>query len=264
MSALHPGFAADQLQRIRVFLLRHQAGSGGEGVRKGDVAEFHGGIKDHGFGTAAQVHTEHRRPVEEVAGKVPVGDRVQTVRRGNGEPQRFSQVKAVHRICSPGQRTASQRQGIRMLGDFGEALTVAVQRPEMAHPPVREQDRLRLLEMGVTGDINIDVLAGPVEERFLKGTELRVQFGNDVQHPHAEIRDHLVIAAAPGMQLAAGGSDDLGQAAFHRGVDVLVRVLINEGAFADLLQHTVQPGVDHRPFLFRQDVTGADRLCPGL
>ena len=60
------------------------------------------------------------------------------------------------------------------------------------------------------------------QRRLQLAAERSIQLSDRVHHPQAEIGRHLVVAAAPGMQLAAHRADQFGQAAFDRGVDIFI------------------------------------------
>ena len=51
-------FGADEFGEVGVFLLRHGAGAGGEGFRKGDEAELGSGEEGDLFGEAAEVQAD--------------------------------------------------------------------------------------------------------------------------------------------------------------------------------------------------------------
>ena len=78
--------------------------------------------------------------------------------------------------------------------------------------------------------------------------------------PEAGVGGDLVVAAAPRVQLAARGADDLAQAALVGGVDVLVPGLDHKRARAPLRGHGGQPFHDRRSLLRRQH----PRLAEGL
>ena len=69
--------AAGQFQQIRVFLLRHQAGTGGEFIRHADKTELDGGIQDERFRHPAEVHPGQGGPEKEFNREITVRDGIQ-------------------------------------------------------------------------------------------------------------------------------------------------------------------------------------------
>ena len=65
-------------------------------------------------------------------------------------------------------------------------------------------------------------------------------------HVEPEVERDLVVAAPTGMELGAGTARDLGDAAFDRGVDVLVGGSEREGAVGQLRADPIERGMDHR------------------
>ncbi len=88
---------------------------------------------------------------------------------------------------------------------------------------MRQQHRLRVLQVGAAGQHRAGVLGGLGDE----GVDDVEDTGDDaavgVAQPHPEQRGNLVVAGAPGAQLAAQlGADSVQQPAFEGGVHVFV------------------------------------------
>src|SRR4051812_42954189 len=73
------------------------------------------------------------------------------------------------------------------------------------------------------------------------------------QHPQAKIRGDLVVAAAPSMQLTSQWADQLSQAAFGGGMDILVRFGKGEDSAFEFRADSLKPGNDAFGFVFGQD-----------
>ena len=69
---------------------------------------------------------------------------------------------------------------------------------------VRQRGHLRALQVRVGRYHGVDVRAGTVGEHGLQGGERRVLAFHDAAQVQAHVGDHLVVAAAPGVQLGAG------------------------------------------------------------
>src|SRR5258708_1690260 len=79
------GLAANQLQRVRVFLLRHGAASRRIRLGQQDEAVLGGGKQNELLGPAAQVDGNHRERVDELDGEVAVAGGVHAVGGGAAE-----------------------------------------------------------------------------------------------------------------------------------------------------------------------------------
>ena len=77
---------------------------------------------------------------------------------------------------------------------------------------------------------------GAIGQRAHHVGDLRRQAVDRVAHPQAEIGRHLVVAAARGVQPAAGLADALGQAGLDVHVDVFQRGIEREAAGLDLVR----------------------------
>ena len=88
--AVHPaGLAARQFRHVRVLLLRHDGGTGAEGVVDIDEAESRRQPQHQLFGKPGQVQHDQRRIGAELDDEVPVAHRVQRISCHGGKPQQF-------------------------------------------------------------------------------------------------------------------------------------------------------------------------------
>lgn len=88
---------------------------------------------------------------------------------------------------------------------------------------VREEHRLRVLEVGPAGHRHVRVALGEADQRVLEVGDQPADDPGVVAQVHPEEGGHLVVAGPAGPQLAAEvGAEPLQQAAFQRGVHVLV------------------------------------------
>jgi hypothetical protein len=125
---------------------------------------------------------------------------------------------------------------------------------------MREQHRLRALEMRVAGHDRVAGVARDGRERLLEGGErgvLAVALG---AQPEPEVERDLVVAAATGVELAADGADELGQPALDRHVDVFVAALEAERVRLELLADALEPAAQATPLGRRQELGAHQRL----
>ena len=140
-----PGFAANQFRHIRVFLLRHDAAAGAEGVAQFDKAEFGRRPENQFFAEAAEVHHQNRRVRAKFQNEVAVADAVETVRGNGGKAQFLRHHDAVNRVRGPGKRRRTERQHVDAGAALREAFPVAFQHFVIREQMMAEHHRLRPL-----------------------------------------------------------------------------------------------------------------------
>jgi len=92
----------------------------------------------------------------------------------------------------------------------------------MRQQVVAEEDGLRPLEMGVTGDEGPAVARHAVEQDPNELAQGPLHFGQPPLEPQAHVGGDLVVARARSVQPPPGVTHQLDQTRFHRHVDVLV------------------------------------------
>ena len=89
------------------------------------------------------------------------------------------------------------------------ALAVALEHVHVSQQMMREQHRLRSLQVGVAGHDHIEVILRGGGESAPQS----LQAGEDVFHLIAQIKPHiqghLIVTASPGMDFATGSTDQL-------------------------------------------------------
>ena len=117
----------------------------------------------------------------------------------------------------------------------------------MGQQVVGEQHRLGPLEVGVAGQVRVAGRFGPRQQDVLQGDGQPGDLDELALAPQPQIGGDLVVAAAGGVQLGAGGAGELGHPALDGGVDVLVALDEAERVPGHLrldLVERVQHGVD--------------------
>ena len=112
---------------------------------------------------------------------------------------------------------------------------------------MREVDGLRALQVRVARHRPVEVALG--ERRAARSIRSRDQPARALgvrAHEHRHVGGDLVVARARGVQLAADGADELGQAPLDRHVDVLVVGCELERAVLELRRHLVEPAEQAR------------------
>ena len=92
----------------------------------------------------------------------------------------------------------------------------------MTQPPMRKQNRLGALQVGVARHESLACKFSLFKQCRLQIFECRIQLQEWLQHPQAEIGGDLIVAAASRVEFACGHADQLCQAALDGGVNILV------------------------------------------
>ena len=189
---------------------------------------------------AGEVEAENRQVEQRLGHEVPVAHRVEGVLEPGGEAQLVRGGIGVERQRGAGEGAGAQRADVEAGHRVEEPVDVPGQRPAVGQQVVGQEDGLGPLEVGVAGEVGVARLLGPVQQHALQSQNLP---SHDAQLPAAEEAqrgDHLVVAAAPRVQLGSDRAGDLRGAPLDGGVDVLVVGSEAEGAGRQLLAHVVQ------------------------
>ena len=117
--------------------------------------------------------------------------------------------------------------------------------------------------MRVTGQQDVDALAGPLDQHAAERCDVAVELVDGLQRPQPEIGGDLVVAGAAGVQLAGHRADFLVQQPLDERVHVFVGSACR-GPVGQPLGHAVQP-LEHPPFLPRQQhAHAAESVDPRL
>eukprot|EP00754_Rhynchopus_humris_P039960 Rhum_TRINITY_DN23031_c0_g1::Rhum_TRINITY_DN23031_c0_g1_i1::g.176954::m.176954 len=254
-----PRLAPQELHRVRVLLLRHQRRARRVAVRERDELELRGAVDAQVLGDPRQVHQQQRRREEELCREVAVRRRVERVRRGAVlEPQALRQRLPVEPERVAGERGRAQRalaEAVPRAAHGGEPVQVAHPAPRVREQPVREAHGLRPLQVRVAREDQVNLLLCADGRRLDQRLQQPRHFVQLVAHPQPEVDGHLVVARAPGVQLARHLlADDLTEAPLVRRVDVLVAVLHLEAAVAPPLPHLLQAVLHLRALVLRDQL----------
>ncbi len=94
---------------------------------------------------------ERRERLRKLERKVAVAGRVHAVRGGAVEAERLGRDGAVERERCSCDRSRAQRTKVHALASIGEAGDVALDHADVGEEPVRHEDRLGALQVGVRG-----------------------------------------------------------------------------------------------------------------
>ena len=152
--------APGEFGNIGVLLLGHHRRPGREPVVEGHESELRRCPQDPLLADTAQVHPEQRHGEERLGHKVSIGDTVKAVVEDRIEAEIGGGLFRVERQRRTSQRSRAEHRDIRALAGIDQPLGIASQSPAMGEQMVREGDGLRLLEVGVTGQVGVARLLG--------------------------------------------------------------------------------------------------------
>ncbi len=198
---------ADEFQRVRVLLLRHDARPGRDGIAEFDESELGGGVDDEVFREAREVRHDERAGAGELDAEVAVAHGVEAVARHALEAERARDLFTVDRVTRPGERRRAERQHVHAPPDFTHALAVAREHLEVGETPVRPEHGLRALQVRVAGEHGVAVRLGQVQQRDLHVAQSGLDLVNLVAQPEAHRRRHLIVAAPSRVEPSARVAD---------------------------------------------------------
>ena len=258
-----------KLERVGVFLLRHQ-----RRTRRKFVGEFYEGEftripNDYVFRDSRKVRSEHGAGEGEFEVQIPVRNGVHAVasdnrlaRLGVDEPELLRAEESVYRQRRSRNRPASQRRDVGGVRAEFEAFDVAREHLDPRENVVRRADGLGALHMGVSWDQNVLVRVRQIDKIFQRPANFPDELGAGVLEEKAHVGRDLVVAAAGGVELCGGG-DFARESLLDVHVHVLERHVPFEFARLDFLEDFVESRDDFRRLLFGNDtrVRQHFRLC---
>ena len=156
--------------------------------------------------------------------EVAVGHRVERVlERGARSRARWRRAAGSSGRLEPASAPAPSGDTSARVEAVAPAVDVAAERPEVREQVVREQHRLRALQVRVAGEVRRRSASSARRSSTACSSWMRARPARALapeEQPQVE-RD-LVVAAAAGVQLGAGRARDLGDPPLDRGVDVFV------------------------------------------
>ena len=158
----------------------------------------------------------------------------------------------------PASAAAPSGRFVQPLGRVGEAALISPKHLDISEQMMPEGDRLRGLEMGEARHHRSGMLERLGRERELERAKRAVDRADLVPDIEPEIRRHLVVARARGMQLAGHRPDQLGEPALDIQMNVLERAREFELAGLDLGHDLVEAAGDLLRLFGRDDAGRAE------
>ena len=154
--------------------------------------------------------------------EVTIGDGVDRVGRRRVKPSSRAVASGSSGSDEPARAPEPKGEIGRPLVPVAQPVDVAQQRMHVGQQQVPERHRLGVLHVGHARRGDVDVSAGLHRQRVGERDHLTGDRPGRIAQVQPKVGGHLVVAAAPGPQLAAQRAEPLEQAALERGVDVLV------------------------------------------
>ena len=249
---------ADLFGDIRVFLLRHDGRARAEVVGQFDELEVLRGEGDEFFRQAAQVHVAHCGAGIEFNHMVAVTYGIDGIFRRTVKTQGLSGEFAIDREVGAGQSGGAQGAAAHAGVKIVKAREVAFEHPEIGHHPMRKEDGLAGLHMGIARHDHVEMFFGDIYEFFLKVTDGALDFTDGGAKHHFGGNGRLVVAGTGGVKAAAGGTDNFSHALFDGHVNVFVGGTEFKLAVADFLSHLIQALADCFGIFLADDALAAE------
>ncbi len=96
---------------------------------------------------------------------VAIGDRIERVRTGRGEPEVVGQLDSIDGKAAPGERAGAQRRDVGTAQRILDPAAVPAEHLDVGEQMVGEQDGLRSLRVGIARHHRVEVLLGPGNQR---------------------------------------------------------------------------------------------------
>lgn len=160
---------------------------------------------------------------------------------------------AVDREGGARKRRGAQRALVEALTRIADATTIARQHLDIGKQVMAESDRLRRLQVGEARHHRTSVEIGLLGQGELEIGHLLVDGVERVADPEPHIGRDLVIARAPCVQAASGGTDPVLQARLDIHMNVFERAREREAPRLDLALDALESGTDGGHIVLGQD-----------
>lgn len=220
-----PAFAAQQLERVGVLLLRHQAAAGAVRVCELHKRKLSAAVHNQVLCPARYVSHEGGAPLQRLDDKVAVRDAGHAVVHEPVEAEFLGHGGAVDTERIAGERATAEGRPVDASACLAQALQVARKGKGVREQPVGPADGLRALQVRVAGHDELELGFCARGDDAQEGDEMGIDGIELGAQPQAHVSGDLVVARAASMQLARRGRpDELAEAPLVGRVDVLVGI----------------------------------------
>src|SRR5262249_18154059 len=126
---------------------------------------------------------DHRGGTHKLDHEITIADGIQTICRDCVKAESLRDAVPIDRKGCARECRRTERHNVYALANFAEALAVASQHFEVSETPVREQNRLCTLQMGVAGNRDFTICVREIEQCLLRVTQQTPERINFVTQP---------------------------------------------------------------------------------
>ena len=188
------GLGAHQFGRVRIALLRHHRGAGGELVGERNEPGERRAPQHDLFGKARQMNGANSGSRKRLQHEVAVGHRIERVRRRPREAELLRGHVAIERERCAGKRPRAERRFIEPRARIGKAAAVTRRHFHIGQQMVTERHRLRALQMRKSGHHCAGMRQRLFRKRALIDREHSIERVDRLPYPQLEIGRNLVVA----------------------------------------------------------------------
>mmetsp|Transcript_632 Transcript_632/g.1856 ORF Transcript_632/g.1856 Transcript_632/m.1856 type:complete len:510 (+) Transcript_632:1264-2793(+) len=234
--------SSQELQGVRVLLLRHQRGPGRVRVGHAHVPKLRGRVHDEVLGPPGKVGHDHHRAEYCLDHPIPVGHGVHAVWANSvEEPELLGHALPVDVERVAGKSSGSQREPRHPRDHVPQPLVIPLESGAVRQKPVAPPHRLRRLKVGESWHDCVHLLLGPLPCNPKEGPEVLAKDLEPSHGPEPPVGCHLVVPRPPRVKLLPRVPDELHQPPLVRRVDILVVGSYLERAPLPLLPNRLQP-----------------------
>ncbi|MNO56934.1 hypothetical protein D3C76_474570 [compost metagenome] len=168
------------------------------------------------------MHHQHRSVSKKLDNKVTITYCIKTVLIDPVKIQLLRHKMTIDRECSSCQRSSAQRKNIDPFVAVLKTFDITPEHRHIRHQMMRKKNRLRTLQMCVSRKDRRQICLSLSNQRFLQIMQQSYKLHYPFTQIQVHIRCHLIVAAAPSMQLPANRSNLIDQIFFDIHVNILV------------------------------------------
>jgi hypothetical protein len=229
-----PALAAHELGHVRVFLLRHHRGAGGERVAHLHEAELLGAPQYELFCDARHVDRAVGERRDCLDQEVAVGHGVERVAGDAAEAELGGGHLSIERKRRAGERARSERRDVQAPRRIFEPRAIALEHLAVREQVVGEAHGLRALQVCVARQEHVHRALGAAHEHAQKLVDQAARAHARFARVQAHVGRDLIVSAAACVQARARVADALGQRRLDVHVDVFARRVPAQLATLDL------------------------------
>ena len=166
------------------------------------------------------MHGQKRKSADELEDEIAIAGSVDAVGGRSIEAQLFGHGSAVERECRSSDGAGAQRRNIQAFAAVSQTVGVTQEHFDIGQQPVRDQHRLRALQMSVGRHGRISRLLGAVERDAQPLRQVGAHLIYRSPNVKTQVGRDLLVAAAAAVQLVSRVPNQRDQLLFDKMVHV--------------------------------------------